>query len=202
MRGRIERYLSQEDTKLLLIQCCPISQSISPKIEAWGVLCESEVWYIFNLSFAIRKSKDHTCGKWKYSVLYVNSLWHHDMETFSMLLAICAGNSPVPSEFPSQRPVTRSFDVFFDLRPNKRLSKQWWGWWFEMPSSPLWCHCNVKSNWRGENKNKTHGQQGLVQPPWSIPWLLMTCWCKKQGISRPHTGLFMPGILWVLHCKG
>ena len=45
------------------------------------------------------------------------------METFSALLALCAGNSPVSGEFPSQRPVTRSFDVFFDLRPNKRLSK-------------------------------------------------------------------------------
>ena len=53
------------------------------------------------------------------------------METFSALLAICAGNSPVPGEFPTQRPVTRSFDVFFDLRLNKRLSKQWWGWWVE-----------------------------------------------------------------------
>ena len=40
------------------------------------------------------------------------------METFSALLAICAGNSPVPGEFPTQRPVTRSFDVFFDLRLN------------------------------------------------------------------------------------
>ena len=38
------------------------------------------------------------------------------METFSVLLAICAGNSPVPGEFPAQRPVTRSFDVFCDLR--------------------------------------------------------------------------------------
>ena len=38
------------------------------------------------------------------------------METFSALLAICAGNSPVPDEYPAQRPVTRSFDVFFDLR--------------------------------------------------------------------------------------
>ena len=35
------------------------------------------------------------------------------METFSALLAICTGNSPVPGEFPAQRPVTRSFDVFF-----------------------------------------------------------------------------------------
>ena len=40
------------------------------------------------------------------------------------------------------RPVTRSFDVSFDLRLNKRLSKQSWGWWFETPSCPLWCHCN------------------------------------------------------------
>ena len=64
------------------------------------------------------------------------------METLSALLAICAGNLPVPCEFPTQRPVTRSFDVFFDLHPNKRLSKQWWGWWFEMPSCPLWRHRN------------------------------------------------------------
>ena len=45
------------------------------------------------------------------------------METFSAFLAIYAENSPVPGEFPTQR-VTRSFDVYFDLRPNKRLSKQ------------------------------------------------------------------------------
>ena len=42
------------------------------------------------------------------------------METFSALLAICAGNSPVTGEFHAQRPVTRSFYVFFDLRPNKQ----------------------------------------------------------------------------------
>ena len=41
-----------------------------------------------------------------------------------MFLALCAGNSPVTGEFPAQWPVTRSFDVFFDLRLNKRLSKQ------------------------------------------------------------------------------
>ena len=45
------------------------------------------------------------------------------MEKFSALLAICARNSPVPGEFLTQRPVTRNFDVNFDLRPNKRLSK-------------------------------------------------------------------------------
>ena len=51
------------------------------------------------------------------------------------------GHSPVNS--PHKRPVTQSFDVFFDLRLNKRLSKQSWGRWFEMTSRPLWCHCNV-----------------------------------------------------------
>ena len=69
--------------------------------------------------------------------------WRHQIETVSALLAICAGNSPVPGEFPAQRPVTRSFDVFFDLRLNKRLSKQSWGWWFEMLSRPLWRHSNA-----------------------------------------------------------
>ena len=72
-----------------------------------------------------------------------NSWWRHQMETFSALLAIWAGNSSVPGEFPAQRSVTRSFDVFFDLRVNKRLSKQSWGWWFETLPCQLWRHSNV-----------------------------------------------------------
>ena len=50
---------------------------------------------------------------------------------------------PVPGEIPTQRPVTGSFDVFLDLRLNKRLSKQSWGWWFESLSRPLWRHRNA-----------------------------------------------------------
>ena len=73
----------------------------------------------------------------------VNPWWRHQMETFSALLAICAGNSPVPDEFPAQRPVTRSFDVFFDLRLNKQLRKQSWDWWFETQSCSLWRHRNA-----------------------------------------------------------
>ena len=37
--------------------------------------------------------------------------WCHQMETFSELLAICVGNSPVTGEFPAQRPVRRNFDI-------------------------------------------------------------------------------------------
>ena len=94
------------------------------------------------------------------------SWWRHQMETFSTLLAICAGNSSVNGEFPAQRPVTRSFDVFFDLRLNKRLSKQSWGWWFETLSRPLWRHCNV-SQWARPRlvRFMTHGNDFL----WRIP---------------------------------
>ena len=46
------------------------------------------------------------------------------METFSALLALCTGNSPVTGEFSTQKPVTRSFGIFFDLHLKKRLSKQ------------------------------------------------------------------------------
>ena len=61
------------------------------------------------------------------------------METFSVLLAIYAGKSPVISH-------TKASDaeLFFDLHLNKRLSKQWWGWWFETLLHPLCRHIWVK----------------------------------------------------------
>ena len=89
-----------------------------------------------------------TCKSW----------WRHQIEAFSALLALCVGNSPVTGEFPSQRPVTRSFDVSFDLHLNKRLSKQSWGWWFETPSCPLWPHCN------GGDFNWIKGRGHLTEP--------------------------------------
>ena len=71
------------------------------------------------------------------------SWWRHQMETFSASLALCEGNSAVTGEFPSQRPVTRSFDVFFDLRLKKWLSKHSRRRWFETLSHSLWRHCNL-----------------------------------------------------------
>ena len=74
--------------------------------------------------------------------LYDFTWWRHQMETFSALLVLCARNSLVTNEFPTQRPLTLSFDVFFDLLLNKRLSKQSCGWWFETPLHPWWCQSN------------------------------------------------------------
>ena len=68
-------------------------------------------------------------NKW---LAVVSPWWRHQMGTFSALLAICAGNSPVPGEFPAQRPVTRSFEVFFDLRLKL--------------SCPLWHQCDAMLN--------------------------------------------------------
>ena len=73
----------------------------------------------------------------------VKPWWHHQKETFFAFLALRVGNSLVTSEFPSQRPVTWSFDVFLDLRLNKRLSKQSICRWFKTSLCSLWLHCNV-----------------------------------------------------------
>ena len=84
------------------------------------------------------------------------------METFSALLALCVGNSPVTGEYPAQRPVTRSFDVFYDLHLNKRLSKQSWGWWFETPLRPLWRHCNVLPGDFGGARQQLQSGEAIV----------------------------------------
>ena len=54
------------------------------------------------------------------------------------------------------RPAMRSFDVFFDLRLNKQLSKQSWGWWFETPSRTLWRHCNGVTRVNRSLEHTTH----------------------------------------------
>ena len=104
--------------------------------QQWNLLINTEKSKIVVFRKGTRTSQE----RW----LYGETWWRHQMETFSALLAICAGNSPVPGEFPTQRPVRRSFDVFFDPRSNKRLSKQWRGWWFQTQSCPLWHHRNAR----------------------------------------------------------
>ena len=78
-------------------------------------------------------------------VFALNLAWRrHQIETFSVLLAIWEGNPPVIGGFPSQRPVTRSFDVFFVVRLNKWLSKQSRCWWFETSWRSVWRQSNGK----------------------------------------------------------
>ena len=109
--------------------------------QAWLLL-----WLIFHTNGNVVASFAVLTG---VQIIYYKAWWRHQMETFSALLALCAGNSPVTGEFPAQRPVTWSFNDFFDLHLNKRLSKQSRGWWFETPSGSLWRHSNGVREERG-----------------------------------------------------
>ena len=118
----------------------------------------------FACHYAGRYHNNRHFLEWILNVQVPGAWWRHQMETFSALLAICAGNSPVPGEFPAQRPVKRSFGVFFDLRLNKRLSKQSWGCWFETPPGSLWRHCI----------------EFCVRIAWLLPWVV------KQDVYQCH----------------
>ena len=93
---------------------------------------------------AIMESSNN-CGNWKWHLIkFLSSRaferCHDDVikwKQFTALLPLCEGNPPVTDGFPSQRTVTRSFDVFFDRRMNKRLSKQSRHRWFDTPSRSL-----------------------------------------------------------------
>ena len=111
--------------------------------------------------------------------------WRHQMETFSAWLAIYAGNSLVPGEFPAKRPATWSFDGFFDLRLNKRLSKQSWGWWFETLSRLLWRHRNanyIGKSWVS-NRFILHGHK--ANRPMMTYFRLLFVLKKKMGQVDP-----------------
>ena len=130
------------------------------------------------------------------------------METFSALLALCAGNSPVSGEFPAQRPVTRSFDVFYDICLNKRLSKQSWGWWFETPSSPLWRHCNNLYLFRAVDWNWGNSMIVWVKPPLRMrvhvyyqSYQIDGYFHKQRNEGQQLHVFILLGILWTWRIK-
>ena len=130
-------------------KCSPVRWRQKPSLIPWKFfsICWSQPiqqnshrgWKVWKYRWI--KSPHEVCTLHVYFTLFgqkrVKSWWRRQMGAFSALLALC-----VTGEFPSQKPVTRSFDVFFDLRLNKRLSKQSWGWWYQTPSRSLWRHCN------------------------------------------------------------
>ena len=121
---------------IYLISNLDISYCPFPVISMW--LCRRVNQQHIDVHYSIQVASGYPFGH-----LYKNPWWRHHMEIFFALLALCAGNSPVTGEFPTQRPVTRRFDVFFHLCLNKQSSKQSWGWWFKTPSRSLWRHCNA-----------------------------------------------------------
>ena len=111
---------------------------------------------------------------------YRRAWWRHLMETISALLAICVGNGT--GEFPTQRPVTRSFDAFFDLRLNKLLSKQSWGWWFETLSHPLWRHRNgyLGKKILRDIEQAMYLEFGIIILKCIVPWVILFS-CRRRN---------------------
>ena len=148
------------------------------------------IWYI-HLFFAVcRQDYFHIASELKPI-----TWWRHQMETFFALLAICAGNSPVPGEFPTQRPVTQSFDVYFDLSPNKRLSKHSWGWWFETLSGPLWRHSNDAKNTESMTNTRSHSNTHAYPTPKRQPSSVTHSPPGRTPTLTPHMDAFLD-YLW------
>ena len=83
-----------------------------------------------------------SCNSPSTSITYC-PIWRHDMETFSMLLVLCDGNRPVNCGLSSQGPVSRNFDIFFDVHLSKQLSNHSGPRLFVTPSWLLWRHNNT-----------------------------------------------------------
>ena len=79
----------------------------------------------------------------KYLILHGDVIkWKH----FPRYWPFVQGNHWSPVNSPHKGEWSGAFDVFFDMHLNKRLSKQSWGWWFQMNSRPLWRHCDEAQN--------------------------------------------------------
>ena len=125
-----------------------------------------------------------------------NTVW--DLSSYIMvtssngnaLLVLCDGNLLFIGEFPSQRLMTRGFDVFFDLCLNKRLSKPSRRWWFEMPLCTLWRQCNVFLNCsRGGNGSIFANEPVTIV---IVCWLLIDCYLAALWNLPHHMLRFWP----------
>ena len=140
---RMRRFLPMLNVKttygicdlIMLIRCQAITWTnvYFLSVEHWTLKCQWHLIWNFIVNKLNRKMSS------------ANMMTSSNGNIFRVTGPLC-GEFTGPGEFPTQRPVTRSFHVFFDLRLNKRLSKQSRGWWFETLSHPLWRHRNESSD--------------------------------------------------------
>ena len=159
--------------------------------EIWKM--SSGKWRPFCLS--LRSIQTLNLNQRWFTLINHSSFWFFLMMTslngniFRVTGHLC-GEFTVPGQFPPiQRPMTRSFDVFFDQRLNKWLSKQSWGWWFETPSCSLWHHCNVEDSQLKILKMIvcTFCPQSLMEDLQEVAYRL---WCtgnETRSLLFPHT---------------
>ena len=123
--------------------------------------------YYYYLLFSHNKSHLPLKSQYNAGICMPVPWWRHQMKTFSALPAFCRGI--LRSRWsPHSKASDAELWCFFDLRLNKRLSKQTWDWWFETPSWSLWRHCNAPA--RFGPRFVYHTDNGRFQTPWYIPF--------------------------------
>ena len=166
-------------------------------------ICKYSGWFTCLVKVNYRKIRALRTYNHTFALATRYTWWRHQMETFSAWLAFCARNSPVTGEFPSQRTVTRSFDVFFDLRLNRHLNKKSIRRSFEIPCHPLhvWRHSNGCRFWKYWIRylliNQLRAKDVLASRPltwimpleyhnWLLIWLLWTHLMRFQANFRTN----------------
>ena len=130
---------------------CLFSKGLmSSHFNSLGIMCVAVTWKY--------RTCHNSCAVVTYTRVMTRIDYHmmtsSNGNIFRVTGPLC-GEFTGPGEFPTQRPVTRSIDVFFDLRLNKWLSKQPWGWWFETLSRPLWRHRNEYQYYSKQNLTRS-----------------------------------------------
>ena len=150
----------------------------------------SKFWFMGlqtnHLSNGFLKHHAHP-GLIKQGFLFQNMMTSSNENIFRVTGPLC-GEFTGPGEFPTQRPVTRSFDVFLDLRLNKRLNKQSWCWWFETLSRPFWRHRNDNTT-KATQYRKTSSISRTKFPNLNVPCILLQL--SSLNPSKPGVKLRM-----------
>ena len=145
--------------------------------ETSRLIFSSIVWIDLLLQFSLKNycKASQDVIRTEYGCPSNNMMMSSNGNIFRVTGPLC-GEFTGPGEFPTQRPVARSFDVFFDLRLNKRLNKQPWDWWLETSSWSLWRQSQINygnnnyGNKDGRCKTSLCYDSGLVHQPWEI-WM-------------------------------
>ena len=110
-------------------------------------------------------------------VFSVVSWWRHQMETFFVLLAICAGIHRSAVNYPHEGLWRGALMFSLICALNKQLSKQSRGWWFEMSSRSLWRHCNDQNHERNKHATRIFTPGNLLPVTYrslsSTSWMLI-----------------------------
>ena len=117
-----------------------ISETGGFQLNIWEIRMGMNCWIKYQVCVSMYATNG--CYLYKHTNIIVITMIKHDDGIKWNIFRATGHLWPVTGEFPAQRPVTRGFDIFCDLRLNKWFSKQSWGWWFKTPLCSLWRHSN------------------------------------------------------------